>query len=59
MDEFNPESKSTIGVEFAFKTIHIRGDEIKGEGTKLFVSTFTSLTQHKFGTHLVKSVTVL
>ena len=31
MDEFNPESKSTIGVEFAFKTLHIRGDEIKGQ----------------------------
>ena len=31
MDEFNPESKSTIGVEFAFKTLHIRGDEIKGK----------------------------
>lgn len=31
MDEFNPESKSTIGVEFAFKTLHIRGDEIKAQ----------------------------
>ena len=30
MNEFNPQSKSTIGVEFAFKTIEIRGDEIKG-----------------------------
>lgn len=31
MDEFNPESKSTIGVEFAFKTLHIRNDEIKAQ----------------------------
>jgi len=31
MNEFNPQSKSTIGVEFAFKTIEIRGDEIKGQ----------------------------
>ena len=30
LDEFNPESKSTIGVEFAFKTLHIRDDVIKG-----------------------------
>ena len=35
MDEFNPESKSTIGVEFAFKTLHIRGDEIKGKNTRI------------------------
>ena len=31
MDEFNSDSKSTIGVEFAFKTIDIKGDEIKGK----------------------------
>jgi len=31
MNEFNGESKSTIGVEFAFKTIDIKGDEIKGQ----------------------------
>ena len=31
MNEFNGESKSTIGVEFAFKTIDIKGDEIKGK----------------------------
>ena len=35
MDEFNPVSKSTIGVEFAFKTLHIRDDEIKGKLKKM------------------------
>ena len=34
MDEFSPEAKSTIGVEFAFKTLHIRDDEIKGRFQK-------------------------
>ena len=31
LDEFNPQSKSTIGVEFAFKTIEIEGNEVKGQ----------------------------
>lgn len=31
LDEFNPQSKSTIGVEFAFKTIEIDGNEVKGQ----------------------------
>ena len=31
MDEFNPQSKSTIGVEFAFKTVNIDGNEVKGQ----------------------------
>ena len=31
LDEFNPQSKSTIGVEFAFKTVNINGNDIKGQ----------------------------
>ena len=31
LDEFNPQSKSTIGVEFAFKTVNIDGNEVKGQ----------------------------
>lgn len=31
LDEFNPESKSTIGVEFAFKTMDIDGNEVKSQ----------------------------
>ena len=34
-NEFTLESKATIGVEFAIKILHIRGDEIKGKNFKI------------------------
>ena len=46
MNEFNPQSKSTIGVEFAFKTIEIRGDEIKGMlSTEMMVRRLSSYSR--------------
>jgi small GTP-binding protein len=49
-NEFNLESKSTIGVEFATKSITVDSKVIKGDITPLSSPIFiTKFLQHKFG----------